>query len=112
LTATKRFAPVLLIVLMLLVGCGARTQSARDKAAVENEFMQIDFEMANLMVGADTHNEPRLERLTRRYVEMTRKYADELGEAGVKKRLADKASEMGTSCLPCVAILDAERARR
>jgi hypothetical protein len=100
--ARGKTAGVLLLGAVLLAGCGTSTSSK----AMNAKFDKVDYEMASIEEGKTTGE--HLERLTRQYIRLIRQYADELGTAEVKKRLADKAFELGPYCLPCVTMLDRE----
>jgi hypothetical protein len=52
-----------------------------------------------------------MEQYTNDYVALTRKYADDLGDAEVKKRLTDEVAQVQPWCLPCGVILLRERAK-
>ena len=95
-------AGVLLLGAVLLAGCG----TAASTNAMDAKFDKVDYEMASIEEGETTGE--HLERLTRQYVALIREYADELGDDEVKKRLEDKAFELGPYCLPCVTIVDLE----
>jgi hypothetical protein len=94
----------LLLAAVLLAGCG---QSGSSKT-MNVKFDQVDYEMASIEEG-ETVGE-HLESLTRRYIRLVREYEDELGADEAKKRLEDKAFELGPYCLPCVTMLDREAA--
>jgi hypothetical protein len=74
-------------------------------------FARIDYEISNSTLGAPPANQANLERLTHRYVDATRKYADDLGDDEVKQRLADEAEQLEPWCPPCVEILNQERGK-
>lgn len=104
-----RRAGVVLLVAALAAGCGGHKQSKAERAAMNAEFARIDYAISNSTLGAPPANEANLERLTHRYVDATRKYADDLGDDDVKQRLADEAEQLEPWCLPCVEILNRER---
>ena len=95
-------AGILLLGVVLLAGCGTPTTQEAMKA----EFDKVDYEMASIEEGETTGN--HLEKLTRQYIGLVREYEDELGDDEAKKRLADKAFELGPYCLTCVTMLDLE----
>jgi hypothetical protein len=97
-----KIAGVLLIAAVLLVGCG---QSASEDA-MKAKFAKLDYEMASIEEGKTVGE--HLVRLTRQYIALIREYADELGDAEVRKRLEDKAFELSPYCLPCVTMVDRE----
>jgi hypothetical protein len=42
-----------------------------------------------------------MERFTNQYINLTRKYTDDLGDDEVEKRLTDEVAQVQPSCLPC-----------
>jgi hypothetical protein len=52
-----------------------------------------------------------MERYTNDYIGLTRKYADDLGDAEVKKRLTNEVAQIQPWCLPCGVLLYRERAK-
>jgi hypothetical protein len=106
---TIKSASAMFLAVGLLAGCGGHKLSASKRAAINEDFGRIEFEMANSTLGGPPANQEYLRKLTERYVKATRKYADDLGETEVTRRLADKGAELLPYCLTCVVILDRER---
>jgi len=105
-----RFLVMLTAISFLLAGCGSgeQKQSKEDRAAMNKEFAQIDFNIAQTTMGPGYPNQKLLKQLTRRYVVVTHKYRDDLGKAEVDRRLTHEAEQVGPHCLPCVEILRRE----
>ncbi len=103
----KRAIPLLLLTL-LASGCGGDGQSKAERAAMNAEFARIDYKISNWTMGPGYADQKGLQKLTRRYVEATRKYADDLGDDGVKRRLATEAEQLAPWCPTCVEILRQE----
>jgi ABC-type Fe3+-citrate transport system substrate-binding protein len=99
---------VCVLVLALVVGaCGDKSS---DRNAMEVKFQRIDYEMGN-MENLNSAYGSQLTKATQRYIALVREYADELGPAEVKRRLAQKRDEVAPYCLPCSATLDFEASR-
>lgn len=96
----------LLLGVVVLAGCGGDEPTAAEKR-MNKRFDTVDYTMGNVEISAPPFQD-NLIRLTRRYIALIREYADELGDDEVKKRLEDKAFELGPYCLPCVTSLDLE----
>lgn len=96
-----------LLFALVLAACG---EKASDKNAMEVKFQRIDYEMGN-MENLNSAYGSELTRATQRYIKLIREYADELGPAEVKRRLAQKRDEVAPYCLPCSATLDFEASR-
>jgi hypothetical protein len=105
LTSRCHLSALLAVCLLLLVGCSH--QSGTDKAYMDVEFSTLDLAIARTIAGQQAR--PGLESLTDQYITTTRKYDDELGDDEVKRRLADKATEVQDWCPSCAAALDRER---
>ena len=95
-----------LLVAVVLAGCGAQGPSGAEKR-MNLRFDKLDYTMGNVEISAPPFQE-NLMRLTRRYIALIREYADDLGDDEVRKRLDDKAFELGPYCLPCVTMVDLE----
>ncbi|MEK6274667.1 MAG: hypothetical protein AABM30_04945 [Actinomycetota bacterium] len=106
--AATKTVGVLLIAAAMLVGCRENEQSAAEKAAMNARFAELDYAISNMTLSAPPYQE-NLEPLTDQYVEAIRKYADDLGDGEVNRRLAEKAAELAPFCLPCADVLDRER---
>jgi hypothetical protein len=100
---------VCVLLLALVVGaCGDNGSGSRN--AMEVKFQRIDYEMGN-MENLNSAYGSQLTKATQRYIALVREYADELGPAEVKRRLAQKREEVAPYCLPCSATLDFEASR-
>jgi hypothetical protein len=106
----KRAVPLLLIAFMAS-GCGGHNQSKAERSAMNAEFAQIDFKISNWTMGPGYADQNGLEQLTRRYVEATRKYGEDLGDREAKRRLTVEANQLAPWCLSCVEILKQELER-
>jgi hypothetical protein len=104
-----KFLAALVAVSLLASACGGgNKQSKEDRAAMNAEFSQIDFRIAQWTMGPGYTNQKDLEQLTRRYVATARKYRDDLGDAEVNRRLTHEAEQVAPWCPPCVEILRRE----
>jgi len=108
----KRLAPLLLIA-VLAAGCGEKRHhlTAAERAKMENEFGQVQVDIGTATKGSGPADETIMEQYTNDYVALTRKYADALGDAEVKKRLTDEVSQVQPWCLQCGVILLRESAK-
>jgi hypothetical protein len=99
----------LVAVALCATACGGGDkQSKEERTAMNAEFAQIDFRIAQWTMGPGPTNQSDLEALTRRYVATVRKYRDDLGNAEVNRRLSHEAEQVAPTCLPCVEILRRE----
>jgi hypothetical protein len=96
------------LVALLTAGCSGHKQSKAEKAAMNAEFARIDYAISTSSPRSLGANQAALEQLTRRYVAATRKYADELGNDEVKRRLATEAEQLAPWCPTCVEMLRQE----
>jgi hypothetical protein len=108
-TSRLTHAAVFLVAATLLAGCrGGDGQSAAAKAAMNKKFADLDYTISNVTLSQPPYPE-HLEPLVEQYVATIRKYAGDLGDDEVNRRLAQKAAELEPFCLPCVGVLDRER---
>jgi PBP1b-binding outer membrane lipoprotein LpoB len=107
----KRLA-LLLVIALLAAGCGEKRhhQTEAERVKMENEFSQVAMNIANGTITTGTADEATMEQFTNDYIKLTRKYADDLGNAEVKKRLTDEVSQVQPWCLQCGVLLLRERA--
>jgi hypothetical protein len=104
-----KFLAALAAMSVLASGCGGGgKQSKEDRTAMNKEFAQIDFQIAQWTMGPGYADEKGLERATRRYVQTIRKYRDDLGKAEVDRRLSHEAEQVAPWCPPCVELLRRE----
>jgi hypothetical protein len=94
---------------LVLTACGGSKQSETDKAFMDVEFSIVDLTIAQQVARSARDGSGQLERPTQQYITLTRKYEDELGEKEIRRRLADKATEVQDWCASCAAALDRER---
>jgi PBP1b-binding outer membrane lipoprotein LpoB len=107
----RRLAPLLLIALVA-AGCGdEHHQTDAERAKMENEFSQVAMNIANATITSGPADEATMEQYTNDYISLTRKYADDLGDAEVKQRLTDEVSQVQPWCLQCGVLLYRERAK-
>ena len=85
----------LLLVAVLLVGCGTPTT----EKAMSAKFNKVDYEIASIQEGKGETTVEALEKLTRQYIGLVHEYEDELGADGARKRLEDKAFALSSYCL-------------
>jgi thiamine biosynthesis lipoprotein ApbE len=100
----------LVLLALLAAGCGGHKQSKAEKAKMNTEFARIDYAISTSSPRSLGANQGALEQLTHRYVATTRKYADDLGDNEVKRRLATEAEQLAPWCPSCVEILKQELA--
>ena len=72
------------------------------------EFAQIDYEISNCRRWAPATPTRTARAVHTQYVATTRKYADDLGDNEVKRRLATEAQQLAPWCPSCVGILRQE----
>jgi hypothetical protein len=108
----KRLAPLMLTAL-LAAGCGEKRQhqTEAERVKMESEFSQVAINIGNHTMGSGPADETVMEQLTKQYIGLTRKYADDLGDAEVKTRLTTVVAQVQPWCLPCGVTLYRERAK-
>jgi hypothetical protein len=97
-----------ILVALVAAGCGGHKQSKAEKAAMNAEFAKIDYAISTSSPRSLGANQAYLEQLTHKYVAATRKYADDLGDDEVKRRLATEAEQLAPWCPACIEILKRE----
>lgn len=109
----KRLALLLLVIAFLAASCGEKRhhQTAAERAKMENEFGQAMVNFGEATKGSGPADETLMAHLTNQYIALTRKYADDLGDAEVKQRLSDALPQVQPWCLPCGVTLLRERAK-
>jgi len=95
---------VLLLVVGLAAACG---DSSGAKTAMDAKFQQLDYKMVS-METLNASNDPNLRKATQQYIALVRRYGVQLGRAEARRRLKQKANEIGPYCLPCEGTLEDE----
>ena len=104
---------LLMLIALLAAGCGEKRhhQTEAERVKMESEFSQVAMNIANATITSGPADETTMEQFTNDYIALTRKYADDLGDAEVKKRLTDEVPQVQPWCLQCGVLLDRERAK-
>jgi hypothetical protein len=108
----RRLAPLLLIA-VLAAGCGEKRheQTQAERIKMESEFSVVAMNIANITRGSGPADETAMVQYTNDYISLTRRYADDLGDAEVKKRLENEVPQVQPWCLQCGVLLYRERAK-
>jgi hypothetical protein len=93
----------LLLVVLLLAGCGQGDTTAR-----EHKFEQLDFKIAGLETINSQYNQQHFAELTQKYIALVHQYEAELGKKEAKRRLVELGDELDAFCLPCTGVLYVE----
>ena len=72
----------LLLVVLLLAGCGQG-----DTTAMNKKFEQLDFQISTLETINSSFNQQHFARLTQKYIALVHQYSDQLGKDESKRRL-------------------------
>jgi len=101
------------LIAVLAAGCGEKRhhQTAAERVKMENEFSKVALAIAGHTITTGPADETVMERLTNEYIALTRKYADDLGDAEVKSRLTNEVAQVQPWCLSCGVTLLRERAK-
>src|SRR5213596_108470 len=104
---------LLMLIALLAAGCGEKRhhQTEAERVKMENEFSQVAINIADATITTGPADETTMEQFTNDYIAVTRKYADDLGDAEVKKRLTDEVAQVQPWCLQCGVLLYRERAK-
>ena len=90
----------LLLVVLLLAGCGTG-----DTTAMDQKFDRLDFKMSTLETVNSQYNQQHFAQLTQKYIALVHQYADQLGKDEAKRRLIEMGDELNSYCLPCTGVL-------
>jgi PBP1b-binding outer membrane lipoprotein LpoB len=90
----------LLLVVLLLAGCGQG-----DTTAMNHKFERLDFQMASLETINSAYNQQHFAKLTQKYIALVHQYEDQLGKKEARRRLVELGDELNAYCLPCTGVL-------
>jgi stress response protein SCP2 len=90
----------LLLVVLLLAGCGQG-----DTTAMNHRFEQLDFKLAGLETINSQYNQQHFAQLTQKYIALVHRYEDQLGKKEARRRLVELGDELNSYCLPCTGVL-------
>ena len=97
-----------LVLAILLAGCGGQSSSAQranDKLDALEATIATQYETA-----ATTYNN-YLQKATRRYIALVRRYADQIGPKEARQRLMSEGDSVASFCPPCAGDLRDEARR-
>jgi stress response protein SCP2 len=90
----------LLLVVLLLAGCGQG-----DTTAMNHRFEQLDFKLAGLETINSQYNQQHFAQLTQKYIALVHRYEDQLGKKEARRRLVELGDQLNSYCLPCTGVL-------
>jgi hypothetical protein len=90
----------LLLVVLLLAGCGQG-----DTTAMNHRFEQLDFKISTLETINSQYNQQHFAELTQKYIALVHRYEAQLGKKEARRRLVELGDELGAYCLPCTGVL-------
>jgi hypothetical protein len=101
------------LIALLAAGYGEKRHAPTEaeRVKMESEFSQVAMNIANATITPGPADETTMEQFTNDYIGLTRKYADDLGDAEVKKRLTDEVAQVPT-VVPAVRRPPLSRARQ
>ncbi len=104
---------LLILIALLAAGCGEKRhhQTEAERAKYGERVLAGRNQHRQPTMGSGPADETAMEQLTKEYIGLTRKYADDLGDAEVKKSLRNEVSQVQPWCLPCGVLLFRERAK-
>jgi hypothetical protein len=97
----------IMVVAVPASGCGGsrHEQTESERVAMENEYGKVVLSIGNATMGSRPADPKFLERFTRQYVAVTRKYAGQIGDDAARQRLTDEVSQVQPWCPTCAQIL-------
>lgn len=96
-----------LVLVILLTGCGGKSSSA---TRANNKLDALEALIATQYETAATPYNNYLDKATTQYIALVRRYADQLGPNGARRRLTAESNEVMSFCPPCAGeMLDAAR---
>ena len=93
----------LLLVVLLLAGCGQG-----DTTAMNKKFQNVEFQIATLETINSQFNQQHFAQLTQKYIALVHQYEDTLGKKEARNRLIELGDELNSYCLPCTGVLYVE----
>jgi hypothetical protein len=102
-----RYLAGLAVIAILAAGCGEKQhkQTESERVAMEKEYGKVVMSIGNATMGSRPADPKFLERYTRQYVAVTRKYSGQIGDDAARQRLSDEVSQVQPWCPTCAQIL-------
>lgn len=96
-----------LVLAILLTGCGGKSSSAQE---ANSKLDALEATIATQYETAATPYNDYLDKATKRYIALVKRYADQIGHKEARQRLVSEANSVSSFCTPCSGdMLDAAR---
>jgi hypothetical protein len=96
-----------LVLVILLAGCGGKSSSAQQASS---KLDALEAKIATQYETAATPYNDYLDKATRQYIALVRRYADQLGPKEARRRLTAESNDVSSFCPPCAGeMLDAAK---
>jgi type III secretory pathway component EscR len=96
-----------LVLAMLLAGCGGKASSAQ---RANDKLDALEAKIATQYETAATPYNDFLQKATKQYIALVRRYADQLGPKEARRRLVSESNDVSSFCPPCAGdLLDEAR---
>jgi len=97
-----------LVLAILLAGCGGQSSSAQ---RANDKLDAFEATIATQYETAATPYNNYLQKATRRYIALVRRYADQIGPKEARQRLMSEGDSVASFCPPCAGDLRDEARR-
>jgi len=99
---------VVLVLAILLTGCGGGSSSAQ---RANDKLDALEAKIATQYETAATPYNDFLQKATRQYIALVRRYADQIGHKEARRRLMEESDSVSSFCPPCAGDMQDEARR-